>query len=150
MDTSLRLIHAPRSSGAQRSQGPSGRDGFSIVELVVAMLILTVGLLGLAAATGHVIRNTETGRVDTERAQVRQSAVELLRAQADESFDQNLDTADPIEIGRYEVTWVEIQGGDNSRVFEITIVGPGRGARGAQGNVTSSFEYRVNRPGAGG
>ena len=129
---------------------PKGRDGFSIVEVIVAMLILTVGLLGLAAATGHVIRNTETGKVDTERAQVRQSAVELLRARAADNFDQNLDTVEPIEVGRHEITWVEIEATENSRRFQITVVGPGRGARGAEGNITTSFEYRVNRTGVGG
>lgn len=128
-------------------RGPAGRAGFSIVELVVAMLILTVGLLGLAAATGHVIRNTESGQVDTERAQARLSAVELLRARVGENFTQNVDTTDPIEIGSYEVTWIETLSGDNSRVFEITLTGPGRGARGAEGGVTDTFEYRVNRTG---
>lgn len=131
---------------ASRS-GAAGRAGFSIVELIVAMLILTVGLLGLAAATGHVIRNTESGQVDTERAHARQSAVELLRARVTDDFTQNVDTPEPFEIGRYEVTWTETLSGDNSRVFEVTLTGPGRGERGAEAGVTDTFEYRVNRTG---
>ena len=126
------------------------RAGFSLVELVVAIIILTVGLLGLAAGTGYVIRSSEMGRVDTERAQARQSAVELIRARDFDSFA----TTDNVEIGRYDVSWVQLSSASNAagqtttRLIEITITGPGRGSRGPEANVTTTFEYRWNRPGA--
>ena len=124
------------------------RAGFSLVELVVAIIILTVGLLGLAAGTGYVIRSSEMGRVDTERAQARQSAVELIRARDFDSFSN-----ETVEIGRHDVTWEQIgtttnsAGQVSSRLIEITITGPGRGSRGPEANVTTTFEYRWNRPG---
>ena len=127
------------------------RAGFSLVELVVAIIILTVGLLGLAAGTGYVIRSSEMGRVDTERAEARQSAVELIRAQ---DFDSFTASVDPVEIGRHEISWVELSSASNAagqtttRLIRITITGPGRGSQGPEANVTTTFEYRWNRPGA--
>lgn len=126
------------------------RAGFSLVELVVAIIILTVGLLGLAAGTGYVIRSSEMGRVDTERAQAQQSAVELIRARDFDSFEDESD----VEIGRHTVSWEQASSASNAagqtttRLIRITITGPGRGSQGPEANVTTTFEYRWNRPGA--
>lgn len=120
----------------------ASRAGFSLVELIVAMLILAVGLLGLAAGTGFVVRSSELGRVETERAQARQSAVELIRAQDFDTFADG-----DRELGRYEISWETLSSETNTRLVQITIVGPGRGATGPEDGVSESFEYRVNSRG---
>ena len=42
----------------------ASRDGFTIVEVVVAIVILSIGILGLAATAGVVVRQM-TGAVPT-------------------------------------------------------------------------------------
>lgn len=55
------------------------RGGFTLVEVMVAMLILTIGLLGLATTSAVVIRQMgDAGRMGVA-ASVAQSRVEKLR-----------------------------------------------------------------------
>lgn len=54
--------------------------GFSLVEVVIAMLILTVGVLGLAATAGVVTRMTGQGGRLGGAAAVAGSRLERLRA----------------------------------------------------------------------
>ena len=62
----MRIAHrVPRQSGH--------RPGFSIVEVIVAMMIITVGLLGIAGGTTMALRST----FDTTR---RRDAVEQAQA----------------------------------------------------------------------
>ena len=54
--------------------------GFSLVEVIVAIVILAVGVLGLAASAGAIVRMyAEGGRVSGAAA-VAESRFELLRA----------------------------------------------------------------------
>ena len=43
------------STQRQRHSTPA-RDGFTIVEIMVAIVILSIGILGLAATAGVVVR----------------------------------------------------------------------------------------------
>lgn len=56
--------------------------GFSLVEVVVAMIILTVGVLGLAASAGAISRLSSEGVRSSGAAMVAGSRLELLRATA--------------------------------------------------------------------
>jgi prepilin-type N-terminal cleavage/methylation domain-containing protein len=124
---------------------PSGRGGFSLVEVVVAMLVLTVGLLGLAAGTGWVIRSVEVARIETARAAALQSGIEQVRATPFDDLANGSAT-----VGDYEVTWTELAMTNRSRLFEFEVVGPGVGPGGGSfapilGDVATTFEYRVMR-----
>jgi len=55
------------------------RDGFSLIELMVAIMILTVGLLGLAATTAVATQMIGAGGRHTLAASVAQSRFEVLR-----------------------------------------------------------------------
>lgn len=63
-----------------RSSGPgprrAGRQGFTIVELIVAMLMLTIGLLGLAAIGAVVLKQMRGGTNQTIAAAIAQSRFE--------------------------------------------------------------------------
>lgn len=57
-----------------------GRRGFSLVELIVAMVLLVIGVMGLVAVSGYAIRlSTATDR-STVATIVAQSRMERLRA----------------------------------------------------------------------
>jgi prepilin-type N-terminal cleavage/methylation domain-containing protein len=58
----------------------AGRAGFSLVELMVAILVMTVGVLGLAGTAALVLRLIGGGAQQTLAAHVAQSRFEQLRA----------------------------------------------------------------------
>ena len=54
------------------------RRGFTIVELLVAMMVLSVGLLALASSAGHMTRQISSASLQTIAAQVAQSRFDSL------------------------------------------------------------------------
>ncbi len=58
----------------------AGDAGFTLVELMVAMVIMTVGVLGLASTAAVVLRLMGGGAQQTLAANVAQSRFEWLRA----------------------------------------------------------------------
>lgn len=69
-----------RNSRAPRASGSSPRAGFTLVELLVAMMIFAVGMLALAATAGSVTRMMGGAKRQTIAAQVAQSRIEQLRS----------------------------------------------------------------------
>lgn len=66
-------------TGIERREHRAGRDGFTLVELLVAIVILAVGVLGLAA-TASVVTRQMTGAVhQTVAANVAYSRMERIR-----------------------------------------------------------------------
>jgi Tfp pilus assembly protein PilV len=124
---------------------PSGKAGLSLVEVVVAMLVLTVGILGLAAGTGWVVGSVERARIETARAAALQTAIERIKATP---FDEI--TAGESDDGPYRLSWTEVDGDGRSRVMEVVVVGPGVVGMGGGHPVVSTVAadtvlYRVLR-----
>lgn len=69
-----------RTRGRQAAR-TSARDGFTIVELIVAILILTIGVLGLAGSAAVVTRQIGSGNQLTIAAAVAQTRFETLASQ---------------------------------------------------------------------
>ena len=72
-----------RNRSARRRPVPrraTVRAGFTLVELVVAILVLTVGLLGLASTAAVVTRQMGSAAQQTIAAQTAQSRFEKLRS----------------------------------------------------------------------
>jgi prepilin-type N-terminal cleavage/methylation domain-containing protein len=63
--------------GATPAQ-PGSRDGFTVVEMLVAIVILSVGVLGLAATSAVVLRQMTGAKTQTNAAQIAASRVEML------------------------------------------------------------------------
>lgn len=64
-----------KSAGSARR---AARSGFTIVELIVAMLMLTIGLLGLAGVGAVVLKQMKGGTYQTIAASIAQSRFEEL------------------------------------------------------------------------
>ena len=73
----------PISTRARRAAAGDGPDaaraGFTLVEMMVAVMILTVGLLGMVGTSAHVVRQVAGGREQTVAANVVQSRLEWMR-----------------------------------------------------------------------
>jgi type IV pilus modification protein PilV len=65
---------------AVRPRRATARAGFTLVELVVAILVLTIGLLGLASTAAVVTRQMGSAAQQTIAAQTAQSRFEQLRS----------------------------------------------------------------------
>lgn len=59
---------------------PSSRRGFTLVELLIAVLLLDVGVLALVAATNVVVRRQTNIRRDTEAQRAAANRIERLIA----------------------------------------------------------------------
>lgn len=120
------------------------RNGFTLVEVMVALIILTVGVLGLAATTVWVVRQSTLSELTTERSAAVQTVVERLRAS---DYATLADGAD--SVGRFAVKW-EIVDGNRSKLVNLVSVGPGltsgSGMPSLGGNVADTFSYRIMQP----
>jgi prepilin-type N-terminal cleavage/methylation domain-containing protein len=56
------------------------RAGFSLIEVIVAMIILSVGILAMGASTGYVLGQVRAAELRTDRMTVVHQAAERLRA----------------------------------------------------------------------
>ena len=97
-----------------------GSAGFSLVELIVAMMVLSIGVLGLAATTAAFALQVTLGDVKTERAAALQSVVEGLRAADYASVGSGSET-----VGRYGVTWSVTDSTGRSKSVRVITDGPG-------------------------
>lgn len=60
----------------------SSKNGFTLAEVLVAIVILSVGLLAIAASSGSVYRMLGHGKMSTEVAHIASTRMELLRREA--------------------------------------------------------------------
>ncbi len=120
--------------------------GFSLVELVVAVVVFAVGALAFAGSTAFLNRQTTVADLDSERTAALISTMELIRATDYDSLVAGSDS-----VGRFGVAWSVIRSAESSVVRVIT-TGPGLGTSPGMGmpvirpNVQDTFTYRVLEP----
>jgi prepilin-type N-terminal cleavage/methylation domain-containing protein len=125
---------------------PSGRGGFTLIEVMVALIILTVGVLGLAATTVWAVRQSTVSELTTERAAAVQTVVERLRASDYATLAAGTDS-----VGRFAVEWAIVDG-NRSKLVNLVTVGPGLasgsggGMPSLRGIVADTFSYRIMEP----
>jgi prepilin-type N-terminal cleavage/methylation domain-containing protein len=78
-DRKLRLVPRPRPLPPRR---PSGRAGFSVIELMVALTILGLGILGLANVFPLGSQTQIKDRLRTSAADLAQQKMEQLRVES--------------------------------------------------------------------
>lgn len=96
------LLSPRPSSAAPRLRA---RRGFTVVELVVAIIIITVGLLALAAGSGATIRQMELSQQQSSAALIAQSRMEQFRAiSACSGFASGSTTVNALYTDKWTVT----------------------------------------------
>lgn len=122
----------------------SSRGGFSLVEILVALVILTAGILAMMSTTGFMTLQIQSADLDTERAMAVQEAIERVRATP---FTALANQTSPLQIGRYEVVWTAQDSTENLKIVTITTTGPERTtSRVLNQNAAEITVYSVLRP----
>lgn len=99
------------------------RRGFSLVEVLVAIVVLAIGILALAQSSGAVTTMIARGKQDTEASLAAQRQLERLRHQAQATTPKCAGLANGSATGPTPgtlVTWT-ISGGGDSRDVQVTV-----------------------------
>lgn len=112
----------------------NGRGGFSITELLVSVIIVSVGVVGFATAVGLVSTELWYGDRDTNVAMLAADQMERLKSLPYDS----LTSGDRTE-GGYELEW-DVQGADPKQV--VLVVGYGTGFLGTRADTLVTFVRR--------
>jgi prepilin-type N-terminal cleavage/methylation domain-containing protein len=110
------------------------RSGFSLVELIVAVVILSVGVLSMAGTSSWVVRQVTLSRLATERAVARQSAIETILSAPYGEAEGGSGT-----FGIFDVRWTVVTDMGSYRILEVVTVGLGK-PEGTEGMTTLSEE----------
>lgn len=133
-------MDSTRAVGAGRSRG-----GFTIIEVIIAVVVLTSGVLGMAGTTAWVVRQVTLAQATSDRAAALQSSIERLRGYDFDSLAAGTDN-----IGPFSVSWT-VTGAPPVRTVVVVTTGPGlvpvAGALPIMSNaVVDSFTYLVVHP----
>ena len=130
------------SAHITRAEGQSG--GFTLLEVVMSMMILTYGVLGLAGTTLHVTRQVHIAEMDTDRAAVVQSVIERVRAESFDTYRNNSDTN-----GAYTAEWETWAENSREKGLRVVTTGPGLVSNGGpvmiSAHATDTVQYRLVR-----
>lgn len=115
-----------------------------MVEVIAAIVILTVGVLALAGTTGYVVRQVTLANILTERAVALQSAIEKVQAMPYTSVASGSDST-----GHFTVRWTSAVETPASKLVTFITTGPGLHSSTANpfptliNSVADTFVYRV-------
>jgi len=86
------------------------RPGFTLIEVLVAILVLGVGVLALAGTSAGVSRMIGRGKIETRAAQAASSRMETLRLAADATSprcsDPGFASGGPVLSGGLSESWL--------------------------------------------
>lgn len=121
------------------------RDGFSLIEIMVGMLVFALGVLALTASTGYVSMQIQAADVRTERSVAVQRIAEQLHATEYDDLASR-SKGDALSVGEFDIWWdVQSLGWGLSEV-DLYSEGPGfSGGRRIPG-VGDTLIIRIARP----
>ncbi len=122
-----------------------GTTGFSLLEVIIAITILSIGLLGMGTTMLYSVRSVTKADLVSERAAARQAGIERLRAMPYDSLAVGQDS-----VGIFAVNWSPLVTTNSSILMRVITVGPGSFA-GPDGltlsaQVADTFDFLVVRP----
>ena len=123
---------SPRRRIRRASVKKSRRAGFTIVELIVAMVVFAVGVLGLAATAASVTQLMGGATRQTIAANIAQSRLEKLRASPCGTLANGADTTRGVVstwtvqtvtrgVNITETVIFATQGGNRTRTYKTTL-----------------------------
>lgn len=102
-----------------------GRGGFTVIEVIIAIVILSVGIIGLATTAALVTRMVAQGQRYSEAAALAQKRFERLRGQSCTTLAAGTATS-----GQFSERWTVTTVGTNGRRFTVYVTSPtGEGFR---------------------
>lgn len=114
-----------------------------MVEVIVAIVILTVGVLGLGGTTAHIVRQITLSDLMTERAAAFQSTIDRLQSVPYDSVSTGSDS-----VGVFAIRWNSVADGPQNKIVTIVTVGPGLGGTAYPTNdpqAADTFRIRILR-----
>jgi prepilin-type N-terminal cleavage/methylation domain-containing protein len=103
----------------------SSTRGFTLAEVLVAIMILSVGLLAIAASSGSVYRMLGYGKLSTQAAHLASTRMELLRRQANGTTPRCTALAGGVDTAALGVveTWT-VSGTGLTRTVVVVVTTP--------------------------
>jgi prepilin-type N-terminal cleavage/methylation domain-containing protein len=102
----------------------TGKGGFTILEVMVAISILAIGLMAIFTAQSRSIRGNTDANRQTEAMTFAQDKMEELLAVPYEDLDEGSFSA--TAPGGYEATWTVTEYAiDNYKLIEVEVAGEG-------------------------
>jgi prepilin-type N-terminal cleavage/methylation domain-containing protein len=121
------------------------RDGFTLLEVVVALLLLTAGLLAVAGGTAHTLTQMSLAQARTARMAAIQTAAERVRAVGYGSLASACGSGSLV-TGRYTVDCTVSQVGSDLKSVYLISDGPGLRHGRIGGSVVDTFVIRIAEP----
>jgi type IV pilus assembly protein PilV len=124
----------------------SNKDGFSLIEMLIAMAILALSMLAAASMQFGSIRNNTSGNMVTQANMLAKAQMEVLKNTADVTTladgVQNSIDADGQPGGIYNRSWTVANMGATARRIKVTV----QWSRGGQSrSIVLSSNTRGNR-----
>jgi type IV pilus assembly protein PilV len=109
----------------------SNQNGFSLIEILIAMGILALAMLAAASMQFSSIRNNASGNMTTQANMLAKAQMEVLKNTSDittltDGFENNID-ADGQPGGIYNRSWTVANLGTTARRITVTVQWSKRG-----------------------
>lgn len=123
------------------------QNGFSLIEVIVALMILSVGVLAMGASTGHIMAQIQASQLRTERVALVRQAAETLRGTAYGSIE-NVCSAASTTFGteHFDLDCIVTQPANNLKRVDLVSVGPGFQAGRLVASVQDTFAISISEP----
>ena len=124
-------------------RGP--QSGFSLVELIVALVMLSAGILSMGASTGYIMNQIRLSELRSERMAAVRQAAEIIRGTTWSSVGQ-LCADSTFQLEQYVVSCRVTTPATTLHRVELVSAGPGyEGGRFVQG-VVETFAISLAQP----
>ena len=114
------------------------KEGFTIVEVLIALVILAVGMLALATTSIFATTQVRVADLKTEQSLAVQEIVEQMRASRFTSLATRAE-ASAVQAGSYAVWWTVTPINGNLRRVTVFTRGPGYQLKGQAGRTHSGW-----------
>lgn len=118
------------------------REGFTLVEVIIAMVILAVGILAMGASTGYIVTQVAVSDMRTNRMAAVREVAERLRAT--DFDDLGASCGGNFTVGSYTVSCSVSNVNIRLKRIEMVTTGPGyQTGYGIKPSVADTFNISI-------